>query len=109
MNKIYWNTDTNIAVDIGNLIDKKKLSKSCEYYTSFGVTCVDFSKMPNEAEDAINTCGAEVIKCQYVKKDGELNITMPVIDADGNEIERGVQSLMYAAEAVKHMTMVVSR
>jgi hypothetical protein len=105
MNKIYWNTDTNIAVDIGNIINKKKLSNNCIYYTTFGVTTVDFSKAPAEAE-IINECDADVIKCTYIKKDGKINLKMPVVDADGNEIVRDIQSLMFAAEAVKHLVKV---
>ena len=44
MNKIYWNTDTDVLVDINNVIDKRKIPTNCDIYLNFGITVVDCCK-----------------------------------------------------------------
>lgn len=108
MNKIYWNTDTDVVVDLNNVIDRDKIPESCEIYLNFGVTTVDFGNAHDEACKLVEAADAEVIKCQYKKEEGakleEANLMkLPVIDMNGNEIMRDIQSLMYATIAVKRM------
>ena len=44
MNKIYWNTDTDVIVDVNNVIDKSKIPTNCNIYLNFGITVVDCCK-----------------------------------------------------------------
>jgi len=103
MNKIYWNTDTDVLVDINNVIDKRKIPTNCDIYLNFGITVVDCCKSHSVITDLIDVEDTEVIKCQYKREEGaeeykgDIDMKSVVVDMNGNEIDKEIQSVMYAA------------
>lgn len=109
MNKIYWNTDTDVLVDINNVIDKRKIPANCDIYLNFGITVVDCCKAHSVITDLIDVENTEIIKCQYKREEepeeykGEVNMSSVAVDMNGNEIHKDVQSVMYAATMTGRM------
>ena len=109
MKKIYWNTDTDVLVDINNVIDKSKIPENCDIYLNFGITVVDCCKSHSVITDLIDVEDTEIIKCLYKRDEeaeeynGEVNMSSIVIDMNGNEINKDVQAVMYAATATGRM------
>lgn len=109
MKKIYWNTDTDVLVDINNVIDKSKIPDNCDIYLNFGITVVDCCKSHSVIPDLIDVEDTEIIKCLYKRDEeaeeynGEVNMSSIVIDMNGNEINKDVQAVMYAATATGRM------
>lgn len=109
MNKIYWNTDTDVLVDINNVIDKRKIPANCDIYLNFGITVVDCCKAHSVITDLIDVENTEIIKCQYKREEeaeeynGEVNMSAVAVDMNGNEIHKDVQAVMYAATATGRM------
>ena len=103
MNKIYWNTDTDVLVDINNVIDKNKIPTKCNIYLNFGITVVDCCKAHSVITDLIDVEDTEVIKCQYNREEdaeeykGDIDLNSVAVDMNGNEIHKDVQAVMYAA------------
>ena len=103
MNKIYWNTDTDVLVDINNVIDKSKIPTNCDIYLNFGITVVDCCKSHSVITDLIDVEDTEVIKCQYKREEeaeeykGDIDLNSVAVDMNGNEINKDVQAVMYAA------------
>lgn len=109
MKKIYWNTDTDVLVDINNVIDKSKIPDNCDIYLNFGITVVDCCKSHSVITDLIDVEDTEIIKCLYKRDEeaeeynGEVNMSSIVVDMNGNEINKDVQAVMYAATATGRM------
>lgn len=109
MKKIYWNTDTDVLVDINNVIDKSKIPTNCDIYLNFGITVVDCCKSHSVIPDLIDVEDTEIIKCLYKRDEeaeeynGEVNMSSIVVDMNGNEINKDVQAVMYAATATGRM------
>lgn len=109
MKKIYWNTDTDVLVDINNVIDKRKIPANCDIYLNFGITVVDCCKAHSVITDLIDVEDTEIIKCLYKRDEeaeeynGEVNMSSIVVDMNGNEINKDVQAVMYAATATGRM------
>ena len=109
MKKIYWNTDTDVLVDINNVIDKRKIPVNCDIYLNFGITVVDCCKAHSVITDLIDVEDTEIIKCLYKRDEeaeeynGEVNMSSIVVDMNGNEINKDVQAVMYAATATGRM------
>lgn len=109
MNKIYWNTDTDVLVDINNVIDKRKIPTNCDIYLNFGITVVDCCKAHSVITDLIDVENTEIIKCQYKREEeaeeynGEVNMSSVAVDMNGNEIHKDVQAVMYAATMTGRM------
>ena len=103
MRKIYWNTDTDVLVDINNVIDRSKIPANCDIYLNFGITVVDCCKSHSVITDLIDVEDSEVIKCQYKREEeaeefnGDIDLHSVVIDMNGNEIDKNVQAVMFAA------------
>ena len=109
MKKIYWNTDTDVLVDINNVIDKRKIPANCDIYLNFGITVVDCCIAHSVITDLIDVEDTEIIKCLYKRDEeaeeynGEVNMSSIVVDMNGNEINKDVQAVMYAATATGRM------
>ncbi len=109
MKKIYWNTDTDVLVDINNVINKRKIPDNCDIYLNFGITVVDCCKSHSVITDLIDVEDTEIIKCLYKRDEeaeeynGEVNMSSIVVDMNGNEINKDVQAVMYAATATGRM------
>lgn len=105
MRKIYWNTDTDVLVDINNVIDKSKIPENCDIYLNFGITVVDCCKAHSVITDLIDVEDTEIIKCLYKRDEeaeeynGEVNMSSVAVDMNGNEINKDVQAVMFAATA----------
>lgn len=103
MNKIYWNTDTDVLVDINNVIDKSKIPTDCEIYLNFGITVIDCCKVHSVITDLIDVENTEIIKCQYKREEdaeeykGDIDLNSVAVDMNGNVIHKDVQAVMYAA------------
>lgn len=109
MNKIYWNTDTDVLVDINNVINKRKIPANCDIYLNFGITVVDCCKAHSVITDLIDVKDTEVIKCQYKREEeaeeykGDVDLKAAVVDMNGNVIHKDIQAVMYAATMTGRM------